>query len=371
MSLPSPPASLAGSTILIVDDDRLNIHILKGILQSEGFRIAAAESGEELLARYPDIEPDLVLLDVVLPGLDGFATCRELHRQHGAATAPVIFITSRSDSDDVVAGFSAGGVDYLPKPFQPREAVARIRTHLQNRQLLEQLSRANAAKNRFLGMAAHDLRNPLASIRALAQFLKDPAIGTLNEEQLEFTEMVESTAQSMLNLVNELLDVATIEAGELRLIRQPCDLAELVDRSIYLANLYAARKRTRVAFAGRTAGHRVSADPARIRQVVDNLLSNAIKFSPPGSTIEVRHLAQPQAQSVVVLDQGPGIPEHEKEFLFKDFSRLSVQPTAGEKTTGLGLAICRKIIEAHGGSIAAENAPTGGCAFKFELPNGS
>jgi len=307
----------------------------------------------------------------MLPGRDGFETCRELHRQHGSATAPVIFITARSDSDDVVTGFTAGGVDYLPKPFQPKEALARIRTHLQNRQLLEQLSRANAAKNRFLGMAAHDLRNPLASIRALAQFLKDPAIGTLNEEQLEFTEMVESTAQSMLNLVNELLDVATIEAGELRLERQPCDLAELVDRSVYLANLYAARKSTRVAVSGRTPGHPVSADPTRIRQVVDNLLSNAIKFSPPGSTIQVAHIAEPRAQSVVVLDQGPGIPEEEKNLLFKDFARLSIQPTGGEKTTGLGLAICRKIIEAHGGSIGAENAPNGGCVFKFELPNGS
>ena len=368
MSHSSTPATLAGSTILIVDDDRLNIRILRGILQSEGFLIASAESGEEALERYPSIRPDLVLLDVVLPGADGFETCRELHRRHGTATAPIIFITTQSESDDVVAGFT---VDYLPKPFKPREALARIRTHLQNRQLLEQLSRANAAKNRFLGMAAHDLRNPLASIRALAQFLKDPAIGPLNEEQLEFTEMVESTAQSMLNLVNELLDVATIEAGELRLDRQPCDLAELVDRSVYLANLYAARKSTRVAIASRTPGHPVSADPTRIRQVVDNLLSNAIKFSPPGSTIKVTHLAEPDTQSVVVLDQGPGIPDDEKKLLFKDFARLSIQPTGGEKTTGLGLAICRKIIEAHGGSIEAENAPSGGCAFKFELPNGN
>lgn len=371
MSLPSSSEALAGATILVVDDDRMNIQILRGILEREGFIIEAAETGEALLDRYADVLPDLVLLDVELPGLDGFETCRELHRRHGAAMAPVIFITARSDSDDVVAGFSAGGVDYLPKPFQPREAVARIRTHLSNRQLLEQLSRANAAKNRFLGMAAHDLRNPLASIRALAQFLKDPSVGPLNAEQAEFADMVESTAQSMLSLVNELLDVATIEAGELRLSPEPCDLGDIVDRAIHLANLQAARKQTRILFESRVNGHPVAADPGRIRQVIDNLLSNAVKFSPPGSVIRVQHHADSVRHRVVVVDQGPGIPEHEKDSLFKDFSRLSIRPTGDEKTTGLGLAICRKIVEAHGGSIGVENLSGGGCAFQFHLPNGT
>jgi two-component system, sensor histidine kinase and response regulator len=354
-----------------VDDDRMNLRILEGILRNAGYTLATAASGEEALEAYTAAPPDLVLLDVLLPGINGFDTCRELRRRHGAAAAPVIFITAKSESDDVVEGLSAGGVDYLPKPFRPREALARIRTHLQNRLLLEQVTRANEAKNRFLGMAAHDLRNPLASIRGLAEFLLDPMLGELNAEQRDLAATIQTTSQSMLGLVNELLDVATIEAGELRLQRTPTALAEVLAKAVALAQMEGGRKGTRIEFtppAGELPS--VSIDVAKIRQVIDNLLSNAIKYSPPGSLVRV-DLAAAEAgrQCFTVTDQGPGIPEGEHDKLFKDFGRLSVLPTGGEKSTGLGLAICRKIVDAHQGQITAQNLPAGGCAFTVTLPS--
>ncbi|HEX2099342.1 MAG TPA: hybrid sensor histidine kinase/response regulator [Candidatus Synoicihabitans sp.] len=363
------PSSPANSTILIVDDDRVNIHILRGILKPDGFRIEAAESGEELLERYPKVMPDLVLLDVMLPGIDGFATCRELRRRYGAETAPVIFITAKAESEDVVEGLSAGGVDYLPKPFRPKEALARIHTHLQIRRLMEQLTRANAAKNRFLGMCAHDLRSPLASIRGLAEFLQDANMGTLSDDQRDLAATIQSTAQSMLQLVNELLDFATIEAGELRIARQPCDLPALIEKAVKTANMDAARKETQVEFLNGTATRQIEIDSQKIRQVLDNLLSNAVKYSPPGSRIQVILEQDERMQRISVVDQGPGIPDEERHQLFKDFGRLSTQPTGGEKSTGLGLAICRKIIAAHDGTITADNLPEGGCAFRVTLPN--
>ena len=366
-----PPAELnplAGSRVLIVDDDRLNVRILQGILQSEGFQIASAVSGEDALERYDSFKPDLVLLDVVMSGMDGFEACRELRRRHGGNAAPVIFITAKAESEDVVAGFTAGGVDYLPKPFRAKEAVVRIRTHLQNRRLLEQLAGANAAKNRFLGMCAHDLRSPLASIRGLAEFLQDPMMGELNADQKDLAATIQTTAQSMLQMVNELLDVATIEAGELRVEREACDFVDLIRKGIYLANLDAARKNTRIELAEPPLAGPIAVDPNKIRQVVANLLSNAVKYSPPGSLIQVTFTATPTHQSFTVLDQGPGIPEGERDQLFKDFGRLSTKPTGGEKSTGLGLAICRKIVAAHNGTIAAENHPAGGCAFSVTLP---
>jgi two-component system sensor histidine kinase/response regulator len=370
-----PPFKPAGAKVLVVDDDRVNLRILRGILEKAGYAIAEAGSGEEALTLCDTFQPDLVLLDVILPGMDGFATCRELQQRHRKAAPPVIFITAKNDADDIVEGLTAGGVDYVPKPFRQNEVLARILTHLQLRRLMAeqralvaQLSRANEAKNKFLGMAAHDLRNPLASIRGLAEFMRDGVVGALNAEQLDLINTMHTASQSMLDLVNDLLDVATIEAGELRVALAPAALAELVEKSIAVANMEAAKKKTRIVLAASAAGPVLPLDAAKMRQVVDNLLSNAVKYSPPGSTVTVAlHHGGGQC-GFAVRDQGPGIPESERDRLFKDFGRLSVKPTGGEKSTGLGLAICRKIVEAHGGGITAENQPGGGCEFRVTLP---
>jgi len=366
---------LHGRKILLVDDDRLNLRILAGILRPEGYALADADSGEKALEVYAQFRPDLVLLDVLMPGLNGFEACRKLRATYGDDTAPVVFITAKNESDDVVEGLAAGGVDYLPKPFRPKEALARIRTHLYNRLLVEQqrslvdqLSKANSAKNKFLGMAAHDLRNPLASIRALAEFLRDGTLGPLTADQIDLIKTIHSASQQMLDMVNELLDVATIEAGELKINPEPHNLAELIDKSVYLANIEAAKKNTRIVFEARGLAPVALIDAAKMKQVVTNLLSNAIKYSPPGSHITIELSANDSGCSFAVRDQGPGIPENERDRLFKDFGRLSVRPTGGEKSTGLGLAICRKIVEGHHGTIAAENLPGGGCEFRVTLP---
>lgn len=375
--LTSAPFSLKGRKVLVVDDDRVNIRILGGILKADGYIMAEADSGEKALELYPSFDPDLVLLDVMMPGIDGFETCRQLKRTYGDKSAPIIFITAKNASDDVVEGLEAGGVDYLPKPFNPKEVLARIKTHMQNQllseqqqMLVEQLSNANAAKNRFLGMAAHDLRNPLASIRGLSEFLRDGAVGPLSADQLDLIQTIHGASQSMLELVNELLDVATIEAGELKIAREPHDLSDIVTKSATLLNMEASKKNTRVVVERGTGPFVLSIDAQKMRQVVDNLLSNAVKYSPPGSTVVARVNTETALGycTLAVRDEGPGIPDDERDKLFKDFGRLSVKPTGGEKSTGLGLAICRKIVEAHGGTIVAENLPTRGCEFRVTLP---
>ena len=298
-----------------------------------------------------------------------------MKRLYGDDCAPIVFITAKNEADDVVEGLSAGGADYLAKPFQKKEVVARIRTHLrsqmlaqQQKLLVDQLSKANAAKNRFLGMCAHDLRNPLASVRGLAEFLRDGVVGELTADQLDLINTIHTASQSMLRMVNELLDVATIESGELKLVREQQNLAELIEKCVYLANIDAAKKNTAISFARPVDAPTAFIDLAKIQQVVDNLLSNAVKYSPPGSKITVEYRWNAKEVSFGVKDQGPGIPEDERDKLFKDFGRLSVQPTGGEKSTGLGLAICRKIVDAHHGTIVAENLTAGGCEFRVTLP---
>jgi len=371
-----PPPILTGRRILVVDDDRINRRLLAAILRPEGCDVIEADTGERALELYALAPPDLVVLDVMLPGINGFDACRQLRTRYGDSAAPVIFVTARAESDDVVEGLAAGGVDYLPKPIRAKEALARIRTHLQIRLLLaeqrllvEQLSNANAAKNRFLGMAAHDLRNPLASVRGLAEFLRDGVVGDLTHEQLDLVETIHAASKQMLVLVNELLDVATIEAGELKINPEMTDSASIVEKAVYLANIEASAKQTRIEIMPRKRPPLHNLDPNKIRQVVDNLLSNAIKYSPPGSTIAVEIGAVDGSIVLEVRDKGPGIPEAERDKLFKDFGRTSVRPTGGEKSTGLGLAICRKIVEAHNGTIMAENLPERGCVFRVTLPS--
>jgi len=373
--LSSPSIDLKGRRILAVDDDRINLRIIGGILRTEGYEIADAASGEQALEVYAAFRPNLVLLDVMMPGIDGFTTCRTLKKTYGDKCAPVIFVTAKSEADDIVMGFDAGGVDYLTKPFRPKEVVARIRTHLSNQQLVEQqkllveqLSKANAAKDRFLGMCAHDLRNPLSSIRGLAELMDENAIGSLTAEQKEVVQTIHSASQSMLQLVNELLDVATIESGHLKLDKEPTSVVEIVERSVYLSNIEAAKKSTRIELLKAASDPMVEIDRNKIRQVIDNLINNAVKYSPKGSVITVVIHSDDSVAGFAVRDNGPGIPESERHKLFKHYGRLSAQPTGGEKSIGLGLAICRKIVEAHNGTIGVENIEGRGCEFYVSLP---
>jgi two-component system, sensor histidine kinase and response regulator len=373
--LTNPSIDLKGRRILAVDDDRINLRIIGGILRNEGYELAEAGSGEQALEIYKTFQPNLVLLDVMMPGIDGFATCRTLKKTYGDKCAPVIFVTAKSEADDVVMGFDAGGVDYLTKPFRPKEVVARIRTHLSNQQLVEQqkdlvaqLSKANAAKDRFLGMCAHDLRNPLSSIRGLAELMDENAIGILTPEQREIVQTIHGASQSMLQLVNELLDVATIEAGHLKLEKTPTNIVEIVERSVHLSNIEAAKKNTKIELVKLPTDPIVDVDSNKIRQVVDNLINNAVKYSPRGSIITVLIHSSGTVAGFAVRDSGPGIPENERHKLFKDYGRLSTQPTGGEKSTGLGLAICRKIVEAHDGTIGVDNIPGRGAEFIVSLP---
>jgi two-component system sensor histidine kinase/response regulator len=365
-----PGLGLKDRKILIVADDRAKVFYLTEILAPEGYQVADVNSGAAALDHYAQFEPDLVLLDVELPGPNVFELCRSLKNSHNSGDgAPVIFITSKRDPEEVVVeGLAAGGVDYLAKPFRKQEILARIRVHLRNRLRLAQLSRDDTAKNRLLGMAAHDLRNPLASIRALTDFLQAGTVGPLAPEQRDLLKTIHDASQSMLHLVNELLDVSVLEAGALQINAGPVSLAELVETCVKMSNALAVQKGSAIVLQPGPLPSRLMIDSSKIGQVLNNLLGNAIKFSPPGSTITVEQEFTTRQCAITIQDQGPGIPERERDKLFKDYSRTSVKPTGGETSTGLGLSICHKIMVAHGGAIRTENLPGGGAKFRITFP---
>lgn len=371
--------------VLLVDDQALVGEAIRRCLADlPDLAFHYCADPKEAVARAAELRPTVILQDLVMPGVDGL----ELLKQYRAASAtrntPVIVLSTKEEPKTKALAFELGANDYLVKLPDRVELIARVRfqsqfflnqvqrdeAYVALRSLNEKLEEANAAKNRFLGMASHDLRNPLVTVRGFAEFLREGATGPLNKEQLELIELIHGSSCAMLKMVNELLDVAAIEAGKFTLDPRPHDVAALIGKSVHLAGIQAARKGTRFAFAPPAGLPPVSLDAGKMTQVFDNLLSNAAKYSPAGSTVTVELAVQGGRCLISVLDQGPGIPESERGKLFKDFGRLSSVPTGGETSTGLGLAICRKIVEEHQGLIVAENLPGGGAAFRVALPAG-
>jgi signal transduction histidine kinase len=233
--------------------------------------------------------------------------------------------------------------------------------------ILEQL---NTQKNQFLGMAAHDLRTPLNVILAYSEFVLEEAAEVLSQEHLEFISIIRSSSQFMFQVIDDLLDIAQIEAGKLNLDRQPTDIISLVAHNINLNRVLMAKQQRQLVFQHPEHLPELLVDAAKIEQVLNNLITNAAKFSGPGSTVTVSLTRQQDTVIISVKDEGRGIPEAELGRLFKPFGRTSVQSTTGERSTGLGLVIVRKIVEGHQGKIWVESEVGKGSTFYFSLPLG-
>jgi signal transduction histidine kinase len=254
------------------------------------------------------------------------------------------------------------------------EELSRLNNELVNiqRELAkknQQLDELNKLKNQFLGMAAHDLRGPLGSIYNFTEILEEE-LENLTPEQSYIISLIKSSSSFMLNLVNELLDFSVIESGEIILRKENTDLSSLINQTIFLNKSIADSKSISIHCKLPESSILISIDPEKIRQVLANFITNAIKYSPPGSEIEVTAARQPCKIKVVVKDFGPGVMDEEIELLFRPFKKTSNQGTAGEKSTGLGLFICKRIVEAHQGTIGVETQPGAGSAFFFILPEG-
>ncbi|MFC1591425.1 ATP-binding protein [Thermodesulfobacteriota bacterium] len=225
----------------------------------------------------------------------------------------------------------------------------------------------DALKNRFLGMAAHDLRNPLTAVRGYSELLSAGAKGNMSDEHREFLKIIHQTSDEMLRMVNDLLDVSVIESGSLALQRVWESLPTMLAERIRLCRMLAKRKDIRI-FSDLDDIPPLLFDPNRLTQVIDNLLNNAVKFSPPGSRIEVTLLREKTMVIVSVRDEGPGLSERDQGMLFHAFERLGAKPTGGERSTGLGLTIVKNIVDAHGGTLLVQSTLGSGSKFSFSLP---
>jgi two-component system, sensor histidine kinase and response regulator len=364
-------------TILVVDDSHEANRVLCVLLGHEGFLVKSAYGGEEAIEMILDDPPDLVLLDVMMPEVDGLEVLRQVRQHPETVELPVIMVTALGDTQDVIQGLELGANDYLTKPPQFEILAARVRTQLklkalqdQRRQDILRLRELDALKDKFLQIAAHDLRNPLNNIVMSAELLDEhkEEFAQIDPEFKRILKMVRMAIRMMQSIINDFLDLRAMESGQLELQREQTSLNYVLEQALLQFGSYAEQKEVDVRSDLADNLPDCFADPDRLMQIASNLIGNAIKYSHLGGSVVVTSRLHDGCLRVEVQDDGPGIPEEEMPLLFTPFSRLSNKPTGGEKSSGVGLSIARHLVELHQGTIGAESEAGIGSTFWFEIP---
>ncbi len=358
-------ADTSAQTILIVDDQDQNLQVVGTLLVAMGYAVVPASSGEQALQRIAANPPDLILLDMVMPGMDGIQVCREIRSNPDWNGIPVVFLSAAGEKDLVVQALEAGGVDYVTKPFNKAELLSRVRTHLALKEARDRLRELAEDKDELLGILAHDLKNHLAGMRLSAGLLAGRK-GELSERSADLVANILQSTDRMLAFVREFL--ANQSAERLRVAPRPLSLADEIRASLGRHREAAAAKGIALA-EDLSASPAVLADREALAQILDNLVGNAVKFSPSPSTVTVS-LSDPSLAyaTFVVADEGPGFTSEDRERLFRRYGRLSARPTGGEPSTGLGLSIVKRLVESMAGRIELEEGGGPGSRFCIRLP---
>ncbi len=343
--------------ILVVDDTPANLLLLERMLADRGYRPRPVSGGRLALQAARAELPDLILLDVSMPEMNGYEVCTQLKSDAALREVPVIFVSALNEPIDKLKAFSVGGVDYVTKPFHLEEVFARIRTHLELRRL-EQL------RQDLSHMIVHDLRNPLAVICGFLDILEIHEAPQLTPGTRKLVSVARRSAREMLQMIGSILDVSKLGAGEMKIQLKPCDLTALI-RDV-LASSRPLPGNLSVSFEAPESSVTVPADAGLIRRVLQNLLSNSFKYSPAGGDIRVVLTPSTGEVRVAVTDTGTGVaPEFHKR-IFEKFGQ--VEDSTSRVGTGLGLTFCKLAVEAHDGRIGIESEVGKGSTFWLTLP---
>ena len=364
----SEQQDLTGS-LLIVDDSPDNLRLLVGMLKGHGFKVRPAPSGELALAAAHREAPDLILLDINMPGMNGYEVCERLKADESLKAIPVIFISALDGVIDKVKAFGVGGVDYVIKPFQFEEVEARVRTHLalrrQERQLqkdYDQLQELERLRDSLVHMIVHDMRSPLGGVLMALELLeKTPLSGESNNAKL--LAVAKGAVTGLNEMTTQLLDISRLEAGQMPLDKKDQDLVAILRQTLESLTPMAAARRLKLQAS---ESFPAVCDRAIVSRVVANLLANAFKFTPPDGTVLVTLADETSHARVSVTDTGRGIASEHHQKIFDKFSQAELR---NKRTgTGLGLAFCKLAVEAHGGEIGVESELGKGSTFWFTLP---
>lgn len=364
--------AISGADVMIVDDSPRDLKLLENLLQERGGRVLAfprAELAWKAALRQP---PDLILLDVKMPEMSGFDLCRRLQADERLRTVPVIFISILDETMDKVTAFRVGGVDYVTKPFQVDEVLARVSTHLKLHRLqkelelrLQQQHRLERHKETLVSMIIHDMRAPLQGILGMAQLMLQKR-SALNESLERDLHKVEHSALILTGMINDVLDVTRLEEGNMPLEQDTVDIRRVAETAVASLGGLGHDRDFAVTLPPQEAPVRADADI--IRRVIVNFLANAFKYVPPEKEIRLAVSADDERVRVEVRDRGPGIPREYHAGIFNKFARSEAAAAGHKLSTGLGLTFCKLAVEAHGGRIGLESEEGHGSTFWFELP---
>jgi two-component system, sensor histidine kinase and response regulator len=365
--------------ILVVDDTEDNLDLLEFALKRKPVQMLRAASGKECLALAEQKQPDIILLDIQMPEMDGFETLKRLRSNPATTKIPVVFLTAqRKDAESIATGLALGAEQYLTKPIDTDELLVRTKMLIELKRAEAELERTKAD---FMAMLVHDLRSPLIGVKSVIELLQDAGKGSiLNDDHFELLNSAHSSAKKLLELISDFLDLSKYEAGSISFDKIAGPIEQFVDPVLSQMDIQFKQRNVKLVKAIGENLPNVFVDPAKTEQVVMNLLSNALKFTKGGGNItldasaETKDAVTTQGTKSVhyvrvnITDNGIGIPKEELPLLFERYKQGSSARTVKQKGTGLGLVICKLIVEAQGGQIAVDSDPGKRTTFSFWLP---
>ncbi len=369
--------------VLVVDDEEAVRNLLERVLKEAGYDVVSAANSQEALNKVSNLKVRILLLDVNMPGMSGIEMLRKLTADYPDIC--VIMATAVADTKTAIEAMTLGAYDYITKPFNRDDLVMRVRKAIEKFELEEKLKErtaelkvamrnaevANKAKSDFLASMSHELRTPLTAILGFSEVLQDEYFGKLNNKQKEYLNDIRDSGQHLLSLINDILDIAKVEAGKIELELGPVVMREILENSLRMIKEKAATHgiKLELDLAPEIEGLKIQADERRLKQIIFNLLSNAAKFTPDGGRIQLVARCENEKLMVAVTDTGIGISPENQEKVFNDFYQLKSSLKDKTAGTGLGLPLSRRMVEMHGGEIWCESEGEGkGSRFVFTIP---